>query len=234
MSQELNTGVYGIYYKDKLIYVGSTITSFDHRWKMHNRELNKNYHHCSRMQNVFNKYGNGFVFKILEIAYPENCIKLEQIYLDSYLHEGLWNTSPTAASVQGIKHTKEQKIARSKQVTERMKNPIERQKSKDGNIKAWLCPKLRARHSIIVRQTQSDPNIRKKMSDMCLLRDANKRTINKLEYVHKRKNNGSYISQVKRQGKRIFYKTFKTELEAFLGAYSAIAIYNKEYCEVIK
>jgi group I intron endonuclease len=107
MSQELNTGVYGIYYKDKLVYVGSASKSFKERWRTHKIGLLKNKHHSVYLQRIYNKYGDILQFKILEICKPNDCIALEQVYLDSYFHEGLGNGSPTAGSMLGYKHTTE-------------------------------------------------------------------------------------------------------------------------------
>lgn len=228
----MNTGVYGIYYKDKLIYVGSAAVSFDHRWKMHLRELQKNYHHCSRLQNTFNKYGNVFAFEILETCKPDKCITVEQVYLDSYYHTGLWNGTPTAGSCKGRKYTEKQKLNRSIQMKRIMSSASHREQIQASNKKTWSNPELKRQHSIIIRKTQACSEVRQKMSVMCLKREKKKQTFDKLEYVHKRRDSGLFQAQVKRGGARIFVKTFKTALEAYLAAYSAIAIYNSEYCEV--
>lgn len=115
MSQELNTGVYGIYYQDKLIYVGSAAQSFKERWRIHKLGLSKNKHHSAYIQRIYNKHGiDVLIFKTLEICEPQDCIKLEQVYLDSYFHEGLANGSPSAGSMLGYKHTDAARLNMSK------------------------------------------------------------------------------------------------------------------------
>lgn len=48
-------GIYGIYYKDKLIYIGSS-DNLDRRWKQHKTALEKGKHSNKALQKYFNTY----------------------------------------------------------------------------------------------------------------------------------------------------------------------------------
>lgn len=115
-----NTGVYAIInLTNGNFYIGSaactsrypSMSGFRYRWRIHRHHLRKGTHHCAYLQNAWKKYGeNSFEFKILEIVEPENCINLEQIYLDCADKNLLYNSQFTADSMLGCKHTEEAKL----------------------------------------------------------------------------------------------------------------------------
>jgi len=66
-------------------YVGSCAAKdFIYMRLMHHKKDLENKKHCNiKLQRAFNKYGiENFIFEILEICVPENCIKREQYYID--------------------------------------------------------------------------------------------------------------------------------------------------------
>lgn len=103
----LKTGVYRIRHIDSdRCYIGSTATSFSRRWSEHRRDLNNQRHHCSRLQNAWNKYGaDAFVFEVLLYCDPEDCVTFEQMAIDSYEPE--YNICLVAGNSLGYRHTKE-------------------------------------------------------------------------------------------------------------------------------
>lgn len=80
------TGVYAIRnIVNGKIYVGSTTNSFQERWRTHKKKLNLNKHPNKHLQSAWNKYGrNCFIFEILEIVKPEDCLKREGYYIKLY------------------------------------------------------------------------------------------------------------------------------------------------------
>lgn len=85
VSSEVISGVYCI---QNIItrkrYIGSSKDIYD-RWVSHIRELNKNQHHCSHLQNSWNEYGeNNFIFFIVERCPQEERFAYEQFWHDYY------------------------------------------------------------------------------------------------------------------------------------------------------
>lgn len=66
-------------------YVGSTINTIRHRWRTHRNKLKANSHGNKYLQSAWNKYGSTkFEFILLEQCPPEDCLKLEQKWMDYY------------------------------------------------------------------------------------------------------------------------------------------------------
>ena len=90
----------GIYQIRNLInnnkYIGSSLDLYN-RKNNHFKELKKNNHHNSHLQNSYNEYGEDkFLFEILEINNDisrEQLYELEQIYIDSFNWSELYNIS---------------------------------------------------------------------------------------------------------------------------------------------
>lgn len=100
------TGVYLIKnLKNGRIYVGSSSKCLKHRLKHHFNSLKRNDHHSRFLQRDYNKNGDCFIYGILEFCNPDNCVSVEQVYLDNLKPD--YNHSPTASSSLGVKHTKE-------------------------------------------------------------------------------------------------------------------------------
>lgn len=77
-------GVYQIKNKiTKRIYIGSTTVSFRKRFNNHLWYLRKNNHKNIYLQRSFNKHGeNNFEFSILQVCKKEDCLKVEQEFID--------------------------------------------------------------------------------------------------------------------------------------------------------
>ncbi len=108
-------------------YVGQAV-DFKHRWSGHKFLLEKVDHHAKHLENAWYQYGpDKFTFEILEECEPitEILNAREQYWLDTVRtknadgtlgeinHDLAYNSSPTAGSSLGMKHTEEtrQKIS---------------------------------------------------------------------------------------------------------------------------
>lgn len=90
-------------------YVGSAV-SFGGRWGVHRHHLRRNTHHCTPLQNAWNKYGEAaFEFRPLLVCAPEALIDYEQRCIDSLRPR--YNVCPTAGNSLGYRHTEETKAA---------------------------------------------------------------------------------------------------------------------------
>ena len=77
-------GVYQIYNTETgKRYIGSSI-NIEERLKQHRRKLKSNKHCNQHLQNAWNKYAEYLVFEPLEYCEPDECLKLEQKYIDYY------------------------------------------------------------------------------------------------------------------------------------------------------
>jgi group I intron endonuclease len=101
----LNTGIYKIENKENgKMYIGSASSSFAVRFRRHKSDLNANKHHSEILQRAWNKYGaDNFTFEIIAACLPDECIRFEQLYIDTYSPE--YNVCPIAGSVKGIKRS---------------------------------------------------------------------------------------------------------------------------------
>lgn len=103
----LQTGVYAIVNTvNGKQYRGSAAVSFTRRWLVHRSTLNRGKHCNKHLQSAWNLYGaSKFRFLVLERTSPEDCVAREQVWIDSAKGEGviLYNLSPTAGSVAGMK-----------------------------------------------------------------------------------------------------------------------------------
>jgi group I intron endonuclease len=100
-------GIYKIESKinPKRVYIGSAI-NISNRWTHHLFDLRKNKHHSIKLQRHYNKYGEADLsFSILIGCEKEDLIKIEQYFIDAY--KPYFNSSPTAGSSIGVKHTEE-------------------------------------------------------------------------------------------------------------------------------
>lgn len=114
------TGVYKIYHisKPDILYIGSASSQkkwrigFKQRWVEHIKNLKNNVHHSVFLQRVVNKYGlDGLRFEIIEQCLPEQCLEIEQKWLDHFKpfsNKG-YNTCEIAGSSLGYKFPEEKK-----------------------------------------------------------------------------------------------------------------------------
>jgi group I intron endonuclease len=102
------TGIYRIDIAHHF-YIGSAASSFCNRRSGHLNKLRKNEHGNRHMQNAWNKYGEeSFRFSIVEECIPEDCIAVEQRYIDQFFGSAdCMNLSPTAQNTLGVKYSEE-------------------------------------------------------------------------------------------------------------------------------
>lgn len=99
-------------------YVGSA-NSLKKRFREHRRQLSEGRHHSRFLQRAWNKYGPLF-FRFRVVAY---CSRDDLLFYEQRLIDGLkpdYNTSPTAGSQLGYRHTEE---TRRKMSVARRRNP---------------------------------------------------------------------------------------------------------------
>lgn len=100
----IKSGIYQITnIVSKKIYIGSAI-SLRRRFTEHKRELKKNAHYNRKLQNSYNKHGEGnFKFEVLATCPKEYLIKMEQWFIDKLNPE--YNICKKAGSCLGVKHS---------------------------------------------------------------------------------------------------------------------------------
>jgi len=115
------TGIYQI--RNQLsgkVYVGSS-TDISRRWREHQSRLLEGTHHSKHLQSAWIKYGlENFMFEVLEkVEEATNLVTREQVWIDtmkSHHREFGYNSSPTAGSPLGFRHTEESKLKMSQTV----------------------------------------------------------------------------------------------------------------------
>lgn len=106
----MDSGVYSIYnIKTGKFYIGSSIT-LKKRLVEHNNSLKRGDHYASYLQSSWNKRNKkDFIFRVLRYCKPEDCIPLEQYFLNALDPE--YNTCEIAGSCLGVKRSDEVKKA---------------------------------------------------------------------------------------------------------------------------
>jgi len=109
-------------------YVGSS-AEVEKRLYWHFAMLRKGTHHCTFLQNVWNKYGpDGFETFLLEQCYVDKLIEREQYHMDSSSPYSLMNLEGTARATRGWKHSEEVKLKISETAKRVGADPTERQR----------------------------------------------------------------------------------------------------------
>jgi group I intron endonuclease len=141
-----NSGIYQIQSKIKnWLYIGSS-KNLKNRKSEHFNDLKNNKHGNIHLQRHFKKYGeDDLIFGIIEFCSEDDLIKREQYYMDKVNPK--FNICKIAASRKGVKQSEKTKRLLSKLATERMKNPVNRQKSRDGAIRQFSNPENRQKVS---------------------------------------------------------------------------------------
>ncbi|MCG3772858.1 MAG: hypothetical protein JW384_04081 [Nitrosomonadaceae bacterium] len=91
-------------------YIGSAASSegFVGRWRRHLNAINGGYHHSIHLQRAWNKNGvESFIFEILLVCSPQDCLMYEQVALDYYKPE--YNICRVAGNRTGMRHTESSK-----------------------------------------------------------------------------------------------------------------------------
>lgn len=132
----MTCGIYEIVNKSNgKRYVGSSV-NIEARFRTHLRELNKGTHHASHLQRSFNIYGEeSYFLNILTECTPDDLISEEQKEMDKGFD---YNSSPTAGSSLGFKHTLE---TRRKQSQERIRRYQECEKYRNHLLSLSKMPK---------------------------------------------------------------------------------------------
>lgn len=152
------TGIYRIDIAEHF-YIGSAATSFINRRSGHLNKLRKNEHANRHMQNAWNKYGEeSFRFSIIEECNPEECVAVEQRYIDKfYGSDNCMNLSPTAQNTFGVKYSEESRRRLSECHSKRVVKETTRQIHSE-RMKSF-------RHSEEGKAKIAESNRRRKLSD---------------------------------------------------------------------
>ena len=75
-----NSGIYKIEYKGECLYIGQSIT-LDDRRKSHLRKLRNGNHANVYLQRLYNKYGDNFVFSVVEECNPKILTEREMYWI---------------------------------------------------------------------------------------------------------------------------------------------------------
>ena len=108
------------------LYIGSGAVSIEQRFAQHRSNLRLNQHYNNHLQQAWNKYGEEvFEFIIVEECTPEDCLVLEQYYIDYYDtcdSKCGYNLAPVAGSTLGFKFSEEAKGKISRALKGKRKN----------------------------------------------------------------------------------------------------------------
>lgn len=158
----MTCGVYEIVNKvNGKRYVGSSV-SIEGRWAQHRSSLRHKKHHSPYLQRAWDKYG-GDMFEWNVITECQECdvLSIEQSEIDN---KSEYNIAPLAGRSSGHRWTEEQKLAHSKSKREYFSTPENRRKL-DENRSRHNTDEVRSAISAGTIRGQSDPSVRKRMSD---------------------------------------------------------------------
>lgn len=166
IDKTLMTGVYVIRnIINQKVYVGSSATGFENRWRWHRNDLNLHVHCNRHLQAAWGKYGEeNFVFEIVQRCLPERCIEREQLFMDFFDATDDrygYNLCPTAGSMFGFKMSCEtkKKMSTSSRGRKRSQESIDRAVAKNKGRKR--SPEQKAR----MKAAQNKPETRTKRSN---------------------------------------------------------------------
>lgn len=138
-------------------YVGQA-QNIEARWSQHRRHLDAGKHHSKFLQRCWTKYGaEAFEFSVIEVCYLSDLDVAEQRHLDQL---PAFNTSPTAGSARGVKHTAETRAKVSAAIKGLVKTPEHLAKIQA----ALLRPEVRAKISAAHRGRKASDEARANMS----------------------------------------------------------------------
>lgn len=101
-------GIYAITSPSGKLYVGSA-ANIQRRWAAHKRLLARGVHHCKGLQSAHLKYPGLLTYGVIEFCAEEMLIVREQHHMDSQQSHRLYNSTRTAGSNRGVKHSSETK-----------------------------------------------------------------------------------------------------------------------------
>ena len=94
-------GVYGIFFPNKYVYVGSTIANFATRHRVHLHALKAGNHDNTMMQELYNKYKDCEFRTLEECENKDEVRELEQYFMEQLPKEGYTLCNETPALVEG-------------------------------------------------------------------------------------------------------------------------------------
>lgn len=162
------TGVYVILNKTtNKVYVGSSAVCLYERRNQHFEPPNRG-SHCNRiLQRSWNKHGGRvFVFKVIELCAPEDCVKAEQKWIDHHRAADRaygYNLSPTAGSTLGVRHPAAARANMSASHVGAKWSEESRPKRMAALRAAYSCPSLRGKISVRTKEALTDPDVRFRM-----------------------------------------------------------------------
>ena len=198
----IDTGVYMIWnsVNDK-VYVGGAYKSFEHRFRIHRRDLIARRHGNEHLQSAWNLYGSAaFGFLVIEECEPSICEEREQYWISALRATDRrfgYNKSPTAGSPLGTKHPPEYGAA----IAERNRNMSEETRRKIGaKSKGRLKTKeSRKKQSASMKKRWTDPKHRARVVAANTGRKASQETCDKISVALK----GRKLSEEHRQKCRL-------------------------------
>jgi group I intron endonuclease len=142
------------------VYIGSAV-DFAERWRVHVYELDRGKHHSRYLQRAWNKHGpDGFVFEVIEYADQPVLIEREQWHLDNAQacnpRHG-YNTSPTAGSQLGFKHSEETRAAYSEARKGRVVTPETKARIRAKHLGRVFSPETKAKMKAARRNKPLSP-----------------------------------------------------------------------------
>lgn len=186
----ISSDIAGVYMIRSLVkpnrfYIGSA-ASILQRWNAHKSDLKKNSHHSIKLQRHFNKYGShDLVFSVIWLCSRENILEEEQYFIDTL--EPYFNSSLTAGSVEGLKHSAKSIKLISIANTGRKQSEEEKLKRSLSLIGHKHTEEAKIKISVSTRGVKKSEEGRKKYSEIMLLRWANEEYRNQMSVVHKGK-----------------------------------------------
>lgn len=104
------SGIYQIVSPSGRRYIGSAV-NLSKRWAEHRRHFVRGNHHCRGLARAVSKYGlAAMIFEVLEACAVTDLLAREQYYLDARPRSGLYNSTLTAGSMRGFKHSESTKL----------------------------------------------------------------------------------------------------------------------------
>lgn len=100
--------VYAIECADGRVYVGGSV-GVSARLRLHRSNLNRGKHNNRLLQAAWSEMGeDAFTFSVLGVVTPDNLLSAEQRHMDAISQSrAMFNLSPTAGSLSGLKFSEE-------------------------------------------------------------------------------------------------------------------------------
>ncbi|MFL2805637.1 MAG: GIY-YIG nuclease family protein [Paracoccaceae bacterium] len=132
------TGVYRIHCTgNKRDYIGSAVKHLA-RWNSHRSMLSKGTHNNRHLKNAYKKYGRrSFIYTLIEECTKTELTEREQYWIDRYDFKELMNSSPTACTSSGFKHSSETKEIIKQKAKKRKKEHLKKYYFKKGCVPSF-------------------------------------------------------------------------------------------------